>query len=62
MQPQEILSQLLREIGFPDLDPVWVQVVGALIFTADSPMTFARLRELLPEINASQLEQTISAL
>jgi chromosome segregation and condensation protein ScpB len=59
---QEILSRLLREVGCADADPQWVQVVGALIFIADAPMTFARLRELLPEADASQLEQALSAL
>lgn len=58
----EMLSRLLREAGCADADPHWVRVVGALIFTADVPMTIARLRELLPEADVSVLEQAISAL
>ncbi len=60
--PVDLLSRLLREAGCADADPQWVRVVGALIFSADAPMTFSRLRELLPEADASTLEQALSAL
>jgi len=56
------LSNLLREVGCPDADPHWVQVVGALIFTAPVPLPFAKLCELLPEVEPPVLEAAISAL
>jgi segregation and condensation protein B len=56
------LSNLLREAGCPDADPRWVQVVGALIFTAPAPIPFSRLCELLPEAEPAHLEAAIAAL
>ena len=56
------LLNLLREVGCPDADPRWVQVVEALIFTSPAPMTFARLCELLPEAEPPVLEAAIAAL
>lgn len=56
------LSNLLREAGCPDADPRWVQVVGALVFTASAPLPFSRLCELLPEAEPAALEAAIAAL
>ena len=56
------LSNLLREAGCPDADPRWVQIVGAMIFTAPAPIPFGRLCELLPEAEPAVLEAALAAL
>lgn len=48
--------------NFPEEKKAFIPVVEALIFSSESPLNIQRIREVVPEFSAREIQQTVSYL
>jgi segregation and condensation protein B len=62
MENQNKLEQILKILGYENIDPLIFSAVQSLIFASDTPITFKKLKELLSNYESEKLENIIDAV